>query len=99
VKAKQCLPRTLLMAVAGILVVGVALMALATVASRASPAEVGHAVPDSTTVDRLSRLSSDQPPGRLLTLVPTTAQRAAFLAAGLLLSPTTYYTDLPLVTK
>lgn len=84
----------------GVLVVAAVLAALAAVPSWRSPVAAGSHTPDSTTVDRLTRsYFEQQEPSRAAALAPTTGQKAAILAAELLLTPIFYYSDLPFLTK
>lgn len=91
--------RALWIAAAGVLIVAIAFTAVAAVAASSSPVAAGSLSPDSTTADRLSRPHWEQPPAGTLALAPTAGQKAAILAASLLLNPILSQLSLPVVIR
>ncbi len=87
------------MAATGLLVVTVALLVLSAVGRRVPAVAATSLAPDSTTADRLSGPAFDELPSPAMAAAPTAGQKAALLAAALLLSPTLYNASLPLVLK
>jgi hypothetical protein len=86
-------------AATGVLVLAVVLLVFGAVGSRGSSLAAASAAPDSTTVDRLTGRYFDRMGSTALALAPTAGQKAAMLAAGLLLGPTLFPVSLPLVSK
>jgi hypothetical protein len=85
--------------VVGVLILATVLHAVADSPRLAAPAHAGSRSVDSTTVDRLTRVSPVAPPAEIRATAVDTGTLAAMLAADLLLGPIDFTVVLPIVIK
>jgi len=81
-------------AAGGVLIVAIVLIVIS---ASAAPLAAGSLSPDSTTVDRLTAGQAQPPPASGMALAPSDGQKAAILAASLLLNPILSQLSLPVV--
>ncbi len=86
-------------ALAGVLLVISILLGLSRAADSASSINANSSVPDTATIDRLTRAYSDAQPMGVRSTTTITGTNGALVAVNLLLGQPYYAVDLPLVTK